>query len=325
MSTSTPKKDKKKKSKRKSADLASPATPATQASLNDESKDLQSSKKKHKKDKTKKHKKKDGKISNGKDQPVNTESKMIADIVNSNESKGKILTLLAKSSKEGNTNNKSSPYQIKTIIGSAALLPTSLSSAPGKIRSLLHSLLLRYDAKLGGVLLSLEDDAKILPIDSDNKDGYHRRGGASLVGGRIIDDLPYVHYRFQVHGLVFCPKVGMKLKGQVIDCAQTFITLTTHHILSTKISTEKLHQQGFFFNTATLEWSRERDNSSGRQIIGNNHGNEDDNDLDINDELLGPSTSIYLDDTVEFVVEKIHECGGNVMLDGTMPLVSTLD
>lgn len=303
----------------------------------------------------KKHKKKDGKISNGKDQPVNTESKMIADIVNSNESKGKILTLLAKSSKEGNTNNKSSPYQIKTIIGSAALLPTSLSSVPGKIRSLLHSLLLRYDAKLGGVLLSLEDDAKILPIDSDNKDGYHRRGGASsLVGGRIIDDLPYVHYRFQVHGLVFCPKVGMKvcinitaycklfsnllrtpdnsiifviaqLKGQVIDCAQTFITLTTHHILSTKISTEKLHQQGFFFNTATLEWSRERDNSSGRQIIGNNHGNEDDNDLDINDELLGPSTSIYLDDTVEFVVEKIHECGGNVMLDGTMPLVSTLD
>ncbi|KAL3798919.1 hypothetical protein ACHAWO_013036 [Cyclotella atomus] len=250
---------------------------------------------KHKKDKTKKHKKKDGKISNGKDQPVNTESKMIADIVNSNESKGKILTLLAKSSKEGNTNNKSSPYQIKTIIGSAALLPTSLSSVPGKIRSLLHSLLLRYDAKLGGVLLSLEDDAKILPIDSDNKDGYHRRGGASLVGGRIIDDLPYVHYRFQVHGLVFCPKVGMKLKGQ-----DSFSILP--------------------------RWNGvERDNSSGRQIGSNNHGNGDDNDLDINDELLGPSTSIYLDDTVEFVVEKIHECGGNVMLDGTMPLVSTLD
>jgi hypothetical protein len=110
-----------------------------------------------------------------------------------------------------------------------------------------------------------------------------------------------------------------QLKGQVIDCAQTFITLTTHHILSTKISTEKLHQQGFFFNTATLEWSRERDNSSGRQMSGNNCDNDEDNDLDMNDELLGPSTSIYLDDTVEFVVEKIHECGGNVMLDGTMP------
>ena len=45
-----------------------------QASLNDESKDLQSSKKKHKKDKKKKDKKKDGKILNGKDQ-LNIESK----------------------------------------------------------------------------------------------------------------------------------------------------------------------------------------------------------------------------------------------------------
>lgn len=130
---------------------------------------------------------------------------MIADSVNSNEPKGKILTLLAKSSKQDNIHNKHSPYQIKTIIGSAALLPTSLSSVPDKIRSLLHSLLLRYDAKLGGVLLSLEDDATILPIDSD------KSRGASLVGGRIIDDLPYVHYRFQVHGLVFCPRVGMKV------------------------------------------------------------------------------------------------------------------
>jgi len=101
----------------------------------------------------------------------------------------------------------------------------------------------------------------------------------------------------------------------VIECSQTFITLTTNHILSTKISTEKLHQQGFFFNTTTLEWSRERDTS----------GQLDDNadEMDINDEL-GPSTSIYLDDTVEFVVEKIRECGGDVMLNGAMPLVSTL-
>lgn len=64
-----------------------------------------------------------------------------------------------------------------------------------------------------------------------------------------------------------------------------------------------------------MEWSRERETS--RQHDGA------DAVMDMNDEL-GPSTSIYLDDTVEFIVEKIHECDGNVMLDGTMPLVSTL-
>ena len=120
--------------------------------------------------------------------------------------------------------------------------------------------------------------------------------------------MPHVFYLYNT----------IQLKGQVIDCSQTFITLTTHHILSTKISTEKLHQQGFFFNTTTLEWSRERD-SSGTRAHGDNTAIKE----EMNDEL-GPSTSIYLDDTVEFVVEKIHECGGNVMLDGTMPLVSTL-
>jgi len=36
-----------------------------------------------------------------------------------------------------------------------------------------------------------------------------------------------------------------------------------------------------------------------------------------------PSTSIYLDDIVEFVVDRIHECGGYISLDGTSPSVST--
>lgn len=67
-----------------------------------------------------------------------------------------------------------------------------------------------------------------------------------------------------------------------------------------------------------MEWTRERDSSGNPP-----EDNDEDARMELNDEL-GPSTTIYLDDTVEFVVEKIHECGGNVMLDGTMPLVSTL-
>jgi hypothetical protein len=68
----------------------------------------------------------------------------------------------------------------------------------------------------------------------------------------------------------------------------------------------------------TLEWTRERDEAGTA-----NNGDEDEDDGD--DDVLGPSTSIYLDDTVEFIVERIHECGGYVMLDGTRPSVSTMD
>ena len=188
-----------------------------------------------------------------------------------------------------------------------------------------------YNANMGGGLLSLEEGVKLLPVDhstsstgGNSKSGGSARGGGGLIGGRIINDLPYIHYTFQFNGLLFCPEVNMKLKGQVIECTPTYITLTTHHILSTKISTEKLHEQGFYFNSLSLEWVRERDVNSGsagrKNSIDIGEGDEEGEDGDV----LGPSTSIYLDDIVEFVVERIHECGGYISLDGTRPSVSTL-
>lgn len=202
--------------------------------------------------------------------------------------------------------SRNSPYQVKLIQGTVALLPSSLSDVPGQIQSLLHSLLLMYDAKMGGMLLSLEDGAKLLPFDHNKK--TRLRGGA--VGGRVVDDLPYVHFSFQVRGLLFCPKVNMKLKGQVVECTPTYITLTSHNILSTKISQDNLNQMGFFYNDSSLEWTRERSVNRPGQ-------NEDET-------FLGPSTSIYLDDCVEFLVERVHECGGYVSLDGKNPDVSSV-
>lgn len=217
----------------------------------------------------------------------------------------------ATSNNSSSASNKS-PYQIKTIQGSVALLPSSLPDVPKCIQSLLNSLLLMYDAKMGGVLLSVEDNVKVLPIDHKSTAAGIRNVG--LVGGRIVDDLPYIHYHFQARGLLFCPKIGMKLKGQVIECTSTYITLTTHHILSTKIWTEKLNEQGFFYNELSMEWSRERESNTNTITAG-------DDDADI---VLGPSTSIYLDDIVEFVVDRILECGGYITLGGTRPSVSTL-
>ena len=206
MSSETPKKDKKKKSKRKSHDIAS-ETPVINGESGLHSK---SDKKRHKKEK-----KKDKKKSTGNDAAPKSQNQPAAlspnqpiseKINSSNKQPGAIISILSSSKRESD----SSPYQIKKIVGSAALLPSSLNSVPEKIKSLLHSSLLRYDAKLGGVLLSLEDDAKLLPL-KDDETRNSRGGSKGRMGGRIIDDLPYVHYRFQVHGLVFCPRVGMKV------------------------------------------------------------------------------------------------------------------
>jgi len=336
-SPTTKKKKSKKEKKRKHADESTPS-PDINGSKNISS---SSSKKKKKKDKKKQKKEqvkaesieKSGSPSEHQEQEGEIEkaapssSQQISQPSTNTRSEtetpthGSIFSLVARSSSSADSSSalKKSPYQIKTILGTVALLPSSLPDVRKHIQSLLHSLLLMYDSNMGGVLLSLEEGVKLLPVVPNQGNNAtaravgSKRGG--LVGGRVVDDLPYIHYRFQVKGLLFCPVVGMTLKGQVMECTPTFVTLTTHHILSTKISTEKLHERGFVYDSKTLAWGRERDVGGG-DVRGGEDGE--------GDVVLGPSTSIYLDDCVEFVVERIHQCGGYISLDGTRPSVSLL-
>mmetsp|Transcript_20603 Transcript_20603/g.42463 ORF Transcript_20603/g.42463 Transcript_20603/m.42463 type:complete len:357 (-) Transcript_20603:382-1452(-) len=342
-SSSKKKKSKKEKSKRKSRggdgdDTAIEGVSASKKPKHDrlETPGSSSHKKKSKKDKKKKDKSKSRHSevvpsrTPGEDDihisqtELHQSQQQLPAIETTNNSKS-IFSLITSPTKNSENSIKNSPFQIKTIFGTVALLPTSLSNVPSCIQSLLHSLLLMYNANMGGVLLSLESGVTLLPIDyeiqgsgaivTEDEESTIALGSGGLkksyVGGRITDDLPYVHFKFRTKGLLFCPTVGMKLKGQVIESTPSFLTLTTHHILSTKISSEKLHQQGFFYNSVSMEWTRERDDG------GADEGGEKDG-------VLGPSTSIYLDDTVEFVVERIHECAGEVSLDGSHPSVSTM-
>ena len=245
---------------------------------------------------------------------------------------GSIFSLIATSTKSSSSsstpnnskhnNNKQSPYQIKTILGTVALLPTSLPNVTNHITNLLQTLLLMYDSNMGGVLLSLENDVTLLPVDYKAGSSSRCNNSGLLIGGRIVDDLPYIHYKFSVDVLLFCPILGMKLSGKVVECTPTYITLTTHHILSTKISSETLHSEGYYYNGMTMEWVRERVVTATGSAIGGLKNDEEEEDED--DDRLGPSTSIYLDDNVEFIIERIHECGGYISLDGTRPSVSTL-
>lgn len=312
-STSSKKKKSKKEKKRKHED--SPSSSAKKKLKKEKKKDKKEKKKKKSEEQSGAVSKDDVAVVSSSQQlsaPSQSEMQIMAN-ANRTETSPNTFSFISSTSASSNPESQNSPFQVKTILGSVALLPSSLPNVPKTIKSLLHSLLLMYDANMGGVLLSLEDGIKLLPLKPRTTGGRSNNGhnnSNGLVGGRIADDLPYIHYRFQFQGLLFCPGVGMKLKGQVIECTPTFITLTTNHILTTKISTEKLNQQGFFYNGVTLEWTRERVDTAMKQ------DNPDDEE-----DVLGPSTSIYLDDTVEFIVERIHECGGYISLDGANPTV----
>lgn len=226
-SSSTKKKKKSKKSKRKHDDLRSPDG-STTCNGNGDAVELSSNgKKKKKQKKDKKEKDKRDRLSDVSMKDVDgvneqqstttipdnvTRIQQTTDGTPSNNNKNSIFSFLPS---KPSTNSSSSPYQVKSLLGTAALLPTSLGNIPRCIKSQLQSLLLMYDSNLGGVLISLEDGVSLLPMDSggNGSGGNGNRGGRNtLTGGRIVDDLPYIHYRFQVKGLVFCPAVGMKVR-----------------------------------------------------------------------------------------------------------------
>lgn len=83
--------------------------------------------------------------------------------------------------------------RLKMIV---SLYPVALSNVLSHVRESLRSLLLKYSDGVGGILLGF-DNVKFSEEE--------RRG-------KIMNELPQVHYIVELDALVFCPEVGSKVR-----------------------------------------------------------------------------------------------------------------
>ncbi len=83
-----------------------------------------------------------------------------------------------------------------------ALPPSDMGNIFHSIRSNVYQLLMRHDANLGGVLLSISDLAF-----SGEKD--------ERAYGSIVDDSHHIHFSLTAKGIVFRPRVGLEVTGIV--------------------------------------------------------------------------------------------------------------
>ncbi len=83
-----------------------------------------------------------------------------------------------------------------------ALPPSGMANIFHSIRCNVYQLLMRHDASLGGVLLSISN----LAINGQKDERAH---------GTIVDDSPHIHFNLTAKGIVFRPRIGLKVTGIV--------------------------------------------------------------------------------------------------------------
>jgi len=180
-----------------------------------------------------------------------------------------------------------SPFQEKTVQILVSLPPSSLTNIPNALNESIQKLLLKYSNSLGGVLVSFRD------VELDSKENG---------GGRIINEMPHIHYNVRCSVMVFNPTIGTVLSGKVNESFPSHVGVLVYELFNAMISSESLKQNGFVFDDETNEWRRS-------------------SDMDDDDDLVGRVVNIG--DGMKFTVDKLHECNGLISLECTDPAFIT--
>ena len=169
------------------------------------------------------------------------------------------------------------PYRLKTVRSLVSLAPSSLSDVRGNIRRLSCQDVTRYVKGLGGVLMAVRDVKVCGP-------------------GRVLNELPHVHYEVEADVVVFCPDVGTRLVGVVNESFPSHVGMLVDTLFNAMVPAEELRRLGYEYDLDSNQWSTERDAQTG--------------------ELLPSPLPISIDDRIGFTVSKLNELNGIISLEG---------
>lgn len=167
------------------------------------------------------------------------------------------------------------PFQERNVRVFISLPPSALSNIANAMNASMQKLLLKYSNGMGGVLISYRD----VEID-DSTPGE--------APGRIMDEMPHLHYYMKCTVLIFNPSVGTVVRGKVNESFPSHVGLLVHELFNAMISAELLKKDGFKFDDETYEWRKNTDSVD---------------------------RVIKVDDGMRLTVDKIHESNGLISLE----------
>ena len=213
---------------------------------------------------------------------------------------------IPKPTKEKDEDLKSTVYYKKRLQVAISLLPAAMGNIPSALQSAVKLMLLKYTANVG-ILLSF--------------------GKLDISGGtgRVLDEIPHIHFKVAFDGLVFSPHIGCQvcrdvllavtyhysrmvlysstlffeitiiiamsqLKGMVTESFPSHLGLLVLNYVNAMIPAEALHNAGYVFDHDKYIWVQEEE-----------------------------SRIFEERDIIDFVVDKIHEVAGTISLEGSKP------
>jgi len=199
----------------------------------------------------------------------------------------------------------SNPFERKKARLLVSLLPASLRNINKAINGAMQSLLLRYSDGIGGVLLSFDniqiedenqphnnhDDTLLTTTTTQQRKGHCITTGGGRYG-RILDEMPHIHYYITSNILVFSPTLQQQITGVVNESFPSHVGILAYDFFNAMVSAESLRAGGFTFDSDLNEWSR-----------------------------VDTGVVVQIEDSMVFTVDKIHECSGLISIEGSHPSI----
>lgn len=119
----------------------------------------------------------------------------------------------------------------------ASILPSGLGDVNASVDRCIREFLLKYSESLEGILLAYKN-VKV------SKDGR----------GRILEELPHIHYDVTCDAIVFAPILKGQLKGRVTESFHSHISLVVFNYFNASISAAHLRAAGFEYDVEKDLW-----------------------------------------------------------------------
>ena len=115
---------------------------------------------------------------------------------------------------------------VEKMSASVSILPSSIGNVLSALKDTLSSMLMRFNADIGGVICSYDN----VTFDSEYPVGI------------IINDSPFIHFDFHFTACCFCPisSVGSTLLGRVTQISDSHISLLVLGIINAFIMSDNM-------------------------------------------------------------------------------------
>lgn len=200
---------------------------------------------------------------------------------------------LKKAKKEQSSQDGSTEVPIPTTPAPALRTPEPMSTQsrgpPTFLRKKLRLTVSLLPAGLANVLQSIEDNLRLFLLKySDGVGGIMLAfDNVDLDGrGEILNELPYTHYKVTCDALIFAPQPGCCLRGEVTESFPSHVSLVVHKYFNASVAASDLQAAGMEFEDDC--WY-----AGGQALVEGG--------------------------SLEFVVDKVHESGGIISMDGSNP------